>query len=111
VKLTNNTVGARGVNLKDGTTAWIEPGETREFDKADVANVHADLNPKGAKDADEPAAPKPLDKMNKGELLAVAEAEKVTTAKDGDGKDVEVASATNAQIVTAIEAARAAAQA
>jgi hypothetical protein len=49
--------------------------------------------------------------MNKGELLAVAEAEKVTTAKDGDGKDVEVASATNAQIVTAIEAARAAAQA
>lgn len=43
MKLTNNSAGARGVNLKDGTTAWLEPGETREFDKADVSNVHGDL--------------------------------------------------------------------
>lgn len=104
MKLTNNSAGARGVNLKDGTTAWLEPGESRTFDKAEVHNVHADLA--GGKAADEAPAPKPLDKMNKAELLAAAAEATVTTAKDAEGKDIPVADATNAQIVTAIEAAR-----
>jgi hypothetical protein len=56
VKLTNNTGGARGVNLKDGTTVWLEPGETREFDKADVTNAHEDLE-EGAAAAKEAAKP------------------------------------------------------
>ena len=28
--LTNYTAGARGINLQDGSTRWIEPGETVE---------------------------------------------------------------------------------
>jgi CCR4-NOT transcriptional regulation complex NOT5 subunit len=111
VKLTNNSEGARGVNLKDGTTVWLEPGESRDFDKSEVADngVHDDFKGNGSSKAAS-TEPKPLDKMNKAELLATAEAEAVTGAKDAEGKDIAIADATNAQIVTAIEAAREAAK-
>ena len=36
---TNHTPGARGINLKDGTTRWVEPGQSVEIDSATVANV------------------------------------------------------------------------
>lgn len=41
---TNNTAGARGVNLKSDATAWIEPGETIELDAKHVANTHAEID-------------------------------------------------------------------
>ena len=31
-KVTNNAAGPRGVNLKDGTTRYLEPGETADLD-------------------------------------------------------------------------------
>ena len=53
---TNTAAGMRGINLKDGTTIWVEPGESVEAN--DVAHAHDDLvtgkPPKPAPDA-EPA--------------------------------------------------------
>lgn len=40
---TNEAPGPRGVNLTDGTTRWIDPGETVEIADADVADAHEDL--------------------------------------------------------------------
>lgn len=31
-KVTNTAAGPRGVNLKDGTTRYLEPGETADLD-------------------------------------------------------------------------------
>jgi hypothetical protein len=61
MKLTNNAPGARGVNLKDGTTVWVDPGKTVEVKDADVSHAHDDLEKgdaaarKAAKDEAEPA--------------------------------------------------------
>jgi hypothetical protein len=57
-KFTNHGVGPRGINLKDRTTRYVEPGETVEIDQADIAEkngVHADFKapPKAEKDADD----------------------------------------------------------
>jgi hypothetical protein len=54
MKITNNAAGPRGVNLTDGTTHWIEPGESHTFEKGQVADngVHADMG------GDKPAAAK-----------------------------------------------------
>lgn len=41
--LTNHQPGARGVNLKDGTTTWIEPGQSVEIDMKDVVGGLPDL--------------------------------------------------------------------
>ena len=40
---TNTSPGARGVNLKDGTTQWIEPGQSAEIADKDVSDAHEDL--------------------------------------------------------------------
>lgn len=54
---TNTAPGMRGINHKDGSTTWVEPGESIEA--TDVAHAHDDLvtgkPPKSAPDA-EPAA-------------------------------------------------------
>ena len=31
-KITNNSAGLRGVTMKDGSTVWIEAGETKTVD-------------------------------------------------------------------------------
>jgi hypothetical protein len=88
VKYTNNAIGARGINLKDGTTVWVDPGETTDdLAKADIADVHADLT----------EGDKPLGELSKAELEEIAEREGVdlTAAKNNDER------------VAAIEAARA----
>jgi hypothetical protein len=41
--LTNHMPGARGVNLTDGTTLWIEPGQTVEIDPKDIVGALPDL--------------------------------------------------------------------
>lgn len=96
-KVTNISDGPRGAYHK-GVLVMANPGETIEAD--DFAKEWF----KGGKaDADEGSgapAEKPLAKMNKTELLAIASDEKVEVADD----------ATNAQLVAAIENARAAAQ-
>lgn len=40
---TNTAPGLRGINMKDGGTHWVEPGETVELTKADVVKAHADI--------------------------------------------------------------------
>ena len=53
-KFTNTGEGARGINLKDGTTRWVDPNETVELDEKDVVHAHDDFE-KGDKAAKEAA--------------------------------------------------------
>jgi hypothetical protein len=55
-KFTNNSAGTRGVNLKNGTTVWLEPGESQDIKDA-APNQHPDFDlPKPKADTDEAAA-------------------------------------------------------
>ena len=45
-EFTNYMPGARGVNLSDGTTKWIEPGETVELDPKTIVGELPDLGKK-----------------------------------------------------------------
>lgn len=54
-KYSNPAPGARGINLKDGTTVWIDAGDTLEVEADEVVHAHSDLK-KGA--AGEKAAAK-----------------------------------------------------
>lgn len=55
-QFTNPARGARGINMKDGTTRFVEPGQTVDLNDADVARVHPDLA-----EGDAPSEPGPLD--------------------------------------------------
>lgn len=52
-EFTNHTPGARGINLADGTTRWIEPGETVELDPKMIVGDVPDLGKKGAAPVDD----------------------------------------------------------
>lgn len=102
VKVTNICSGARGIFVTgDVSATMIEPGASVVLDlpDADLADAEAtgwfELSDP---DAPEPVAEegKPLSRMNKAELLAVAEAENILV----------IETATNREIVAAIEAAR-----
>lgn len=54
-KLTNYARGPRGVTLKDGSTVWIEPGETAEI-KGEIVEPLPDLGEKPKADADDDRA-------------------------------------------------------
>jgi len=53
-KFTNYARGSRGISLKDGSTVWLEPGESADLDKKDVAEPLPDLGskPKGGSEDD-----------------------------------------------------------
>lgn len=109
-KVTNTAVGPRGVITKDGNTVYLEPGESADLELHPDHDLYEGVK-KGA--AGKEAAsnePKALSAMNKAELLHAAAADGVTTALDGDDKEVPVAEASNKQIAAAIEKARAAKQ-
>lgn len=40
---TNATPGDRGINLKDGTTSWVAPGQTVKIDDKLISDAHEDL--------------------------------------------------------------------
>jgi hypothetical protein len=102
----NTASGPRGIRTSGGDLVMVEAGQsvTGDFPAAEVKDFKAALafeageSPAAA--PDEPDEPKPLAKMNKTELLETAKAENVDVADD----------ATNAQIIEAIEKARAANQ-
>lgn len=96
MKITNNARGPRGVQLSNGETRYLDPGETADLDVAEGHELY-----EGLSSGDEA---KPLDRMNKAELLAVAAEKGVEKAKDKDGNEIAIADATNAQICEAIEA-------
>lgn len=50
MNVTNYTAGPRGVNLKNGDTLWIEPGQTVDLDKSNVVGDLPDFGK--APDAD-----------------------------------------------------------
>jgi hypothetical protein len=95
-KFTNTAEGARGINLADGTTAWVDPGQSVDLDDGTIAKNG--IYPGAFDGADVPSGPPSLSGKNKAQLLEIAAAEDVEVADD----------ATNAQIVEAIEAKRAA---
>jgi hypothetical protein len=99
-KVTNTAVGPRGVITADGGTVFLEPGESQDLDLHPDHDLYEGVKKGGAAKAKESDSDelKPLAKMNKTELLAAAKDENVELADD----------ATNAQIVEAIEKARAA---
>lgn len=107
--VTNTSDGPRVLNsnppmVLQPRASTDEPVEISDEELVFVkASGHFDIG-----DSDHDTAEKPLSKMNKAELLATAEAETVTSAKDADGNDIAIADATNPQIVAAIETARAA---
>lgn len=45
-KFTNYARGMRGISLKDGSTVWLEPGESADIDKAKIAEPLPDLGTK-----------------------------------------------------------------
>lgn len=49
-KLTNHTLGPRGVNTKGGTV-WIDPGETVEIDEKEIVGALPDLGKKASASA------------------------------------------------------------
>jgi hypothetical protein len=61
-KITNFHAGPRGINMKDGTTVWVEPGQTVDIDKGKVngdmpdMGSEADLKKAAAANADDLAA-------------------------------------------------------
>ena len=42
-KLTNHARGPRGITLKTGETVWLEPGESADIKKDDIAEPMPDL--------------------------------------------------------------------
>lgn len=94
--LTNHTVGPKGVNLKDGTTRWIDPGESVEIDAKEVVGDLPDLGKAGdgadaedndlidAVQAENAELKKQVEELqaNNAELQAVI----AKFDKDGDGK-------------------------
>lgn len=94
-KLTNHTPGARGVNLTDGTTRWLEPGETVELDPKSIVGDVPDLGKPGESRASDDEALNGLAAENDALRAQVADltkerdALKAQVAKfdpDGDGK-------------------------
>ncbi|BAK66883.1 hypothetical protein SLG_22080 [Sphingobium sp. SYK-6] len=87
-KLTNHTAGPKGVNLKNGTTRWIEPGETVEIDAGDIVGDVPDLGKAGKAEPDDAALIDAVQAENAALKKEVADL-KAQIAKfdaDGDGK-------------------------
>lgn len=106
-KVTNTAEGPRGVILNDGTTHYLEPGESADLDLHEDHDLYPGVVKGSGRKAAESASdePKPLAKMNKTELLAAAADAGVTAAADDEGKEVALDDATNKQLVAAIEKA------
>lgn len=45
-KFTNYARGPRGIALKDGSTVWLDPGQSATIDKADIVEPLPDLGKK-----------------------------------------------------------------
>lgn len=81
-KLTNYARGPRGVTLKDGSTVWIEPGETVEI-KGEIVEPLPDLGAKPKADEDESRADA-LEAENAELKTQVADQAKRITALEAD---------------------------
>lgn len=83
-KITNYSRGLRGISLKDGTTVWLEPGESADLDKKDVAGALPDLGQK----SDAPVSDdKALDDLKAQVESLTKQVEDLTKERDGLAKD------------------------
>ena len=76
---TNHTAGPKGVNMKGGSTVWIDPGQTIEIVKADIVGVMPDLGKEGdnaPSGPDQSAVIEALRSENDALNLRIAELEK-----------------------------------
>lgn len=83
-KITNYARGPRGITLKDGSTVWLEPGQSGDIDKDDIAGPLPDLgDPNQAIDTatDDKARVAELEAEN-----AELRAKLAAFDPDGDGK-------------------------
>jgi len=91
-KVTNTAAGPRGVILADGSTHYLEAGETADLDLHKDHDLYEGVEKGGpkAKANEDPSKeePKALSKMNKAELLETAKAEGVAVADDASNKDI-----------------------
>lgn len=85
-KVTNNAAGPRGVTLKDGSTRYLEPGETAELDYEGALYEGLTEGEGG------------ISSMKKADLAAICDAEGIAYAE----------SDSRADLIAKIEAARAA---
>ncbi|MFK4871658.1 hypothetical protein [Novosphingobium sp. ZW T3_23] len=110
-EVTNHTAGARGINLKDGSTVWVEPGQTLDISGLEVKGKLPDFgkpSDQAEKDADEVIAlrariaeleaqvgggkrPSGLAGKSKAELLDIAKAEGVTIEDNATNEDIKSA--------------------
>lgn len=42
-KITNYAAGPRGITMKDGSTIWLDPGQSQDIKKEDIAGEMPDL--------------------------------------------------------------------
>jgi len=109
--VTNYTPGLKGINLDDGSTVWVEPGQTLDISDLKVKGALPDFGKAGdqaEKDADEVVAlrarvaeleallaggkrPAGLTGKSKAELLEIAKAEGVTGVDDSKADDIKAA--------------------
>ena len=84
--VTNYQAGARGVNLKNGTTVWVEPGQTVDIE----GEIAGDLPDFGKKPSDDAAA----DQAASDAALAAAKSEIDAMNADLTAKDATIADLT-----------------
>lgn len=93
-KITNYARGPRGITLKDGSTVWLEPGQSDDIKKDDIAGPLPDL---GA----EPKVAENDDGELEGLKVQVADLTKQVEALEGDKAKLETA---NADLTKQVEA-------
>jgi hypothetical protein len=98
---TNYSAGLRGINLKDGTTRWIEPGETAEVDPKEIVGTVPDLGKKS--DAAAEADTADLDALRDQVATLTKQVEDGSAANVDLTKKLDEATKANATLTKQVE--------
>ena len=93
-KITNYARGPRGITLKDGSTVWLEPGQSEDIKKDDIAGPLPDLGR-------EPEAP--VDNSSELDALKAEVADLTKQVEALEGEKAELSKA-NADLTKQVEA-------
>ncbi len=107
-KLTNHTLGPRGVNTKGGTV-WIEPGETVEIDEKEIVGGLPDLGKKASASAagdsdDVKALTAQVADLTKQVEALEGEKTALTELGEESAKELETLQKANADLTKQVEA-------
>ncbi|WP_420139812.1 hypothetical protein [Sphingomonas sp.] len=72
-QFTNTAPGARGVNMKDGTTVLIDAGKSIDLDKDKIDKLHPDIRAGGPKEAEGGAELNAANEELTGQVKALTE--------------------------------------